>query len=188
QRRGSGTEVVCTRHRSTNNAGTGSLLVCRSAPAIPAATQLSAPCALQQKFRRKPAMSLRRVLAIPDSAVTDETVYRRRRELLGAMATFPLLSLAGCAEAEPPPPSTARVTPAEARAGFSTDEPLTRYEDVTRYNNFYEFGTGKSDPSQAARTLRTSPWHVEVSGECVRPGTLDLDDLLRGIAPTERIY
>src|SRR5690606_2136582 len=113
---------------------------------------------------------------------------RRRRELLGAMAGMPLLSLAGCAEAEPPSPSTARVTPAEARAGFSTDEPLTRYEDVTSYNNFYEFGTGKSDPSRAARTLRTSPWQVEVSGECDRPGIVDLDDLLRGAAPTERIY
>ena len=133
-------------------------------------------------------MSLRSVLAIPESSVTDETVYRRRRQLLGAMAAAPLLPLAGCADAEPPPPSSVRVTPAQAGAGFTTDEPLTRYEDITGYNNFYEFGTGKSDPSRAPKTLRTAPWHVEVSGECERPGTLALDDLLHGIAPTERIY
>ena len=133
-------------------------------------------------------MSLRSVLAVPDSAVTDETVYRNRRQLLGAIAAAPLLPLAGCADAEPPPPSNARVSPAQARAGFSTDEPLTRYEDVTGYNNFYEFGSGKSDPSRAAKTLRTSPWHVVVSGECEKPGTLALDELLRGQVPGERIY
>ena len=133
-------------------------------------------------------MSLRSVLAIPESSVTNETVYRRRRQLLGAMAAAPLLPLAGCADAEPRPPSSVRVTPAQAGAGFTTDEPLTRYEDITGYNNFYEFGTGKSDPSRAPKTLRTAPWHVEVSGECERPGTLALDDLLHGIAPTERIY
>ena len=133
-------------------------------------------------------MSLRSVLAIPDSAVTDETVYRARRRLLGAFAGASLLPLAGCAEAEPPPPSNATVTPAQAKSGFRTDETLTRYEDITSYNNFYEFGTDKGDPSKAARTLRTSPWNVAVSGECARPGTLALDDLLRGITPTERIY
>src|SRR5690606_40328716 len=83
-------------------------------------------------------------------------------------AAAPLLPLAGCADAEPPPPSSVRVTPAQAGAGFTTDEPLTRYEDITGYNNFYEFGTGKSDPSRAPKTLRTAPWHVEVSGECER--------------------
>ncbi|TYT23847.1 protein-methionine-sulfoxide reductase catalytic subunit MsrP [Luteimonas viscosa] len=133
-------------------------------------------------------MSLRSVLAIPASAVTDETVYRARRRLLGAFAGASLLPLAGCAEAEPPPPSNAVVTPAQAKSGFRTDEPLTRYEDVTSYNNFYEFGTDKADPSKAAKTLRTSPWNVAVSGECARPGTVALDDLLKGMTPEERIY
>lgn len=132
-------------------------------------------------------MSLRRALAISASEVTDETVYHARRRLLGAMAGASLLPLSGCADAEVPPSKTV-VTPAQARAGFRTDEPLTRIEDVTGYNNFYEFGTDKADPSRARKTLRTSPWNVVVAGECARPGTLGLEDLLRGAASEERIY
>ena len=133
-------------------------------------------------------MSLRDVLRIRESEVTDETVHRERRRLLGLMAAAPALTLAGCAEAEPPPASGPPVTPAQARSGFRTDEALTRYEDITTYNNFYEFGTGKSDPSRAAKTLRTSPWTVEIGGECARPGRVSFEDLLRGVANEERIY
>ena len=132
-------------------------------------------------------MSLRSVLAIPASDVTDETVYRGRRRLLGALAGASVLPLAGCAEAEAPP-SRAVVTPGQARSGFRTDEALTRYEDITGYNNFYEFGTDKSDPSRAPRTLRTSPWNIAVSGECAKPGNLSFEDLLAGISQEERIY
>ena len=133
-------------------------------------------------------MNLRDALRIPDSEVTDETVYRERRKLLATLAALPALSLAGCADAEPPPPARATVSPAQASAGFRTDEELTRFEDVTSYNNFYEFGTGKQDPSRAAKTLRTSPWTVKVSGECAKPGDIALDDLLKGLVPEERIY
>ena len=132
-------------------------------------------------------MSLRSVLDVPSSEVTDETVYRSRRRLLGAFTASPMLLLAGCAEAEAPP-SNVVVTPAQAKSGFRTNEPLTRYEDVTGYNNFYEFGTDKADPSRAAKTLRTSPWTVAVSGECAKPGTIALEDLLKGVTPEERIY
>ncbi|HRO27758.1 MAG TPA: protein-methionine-sulfoxide reductase catalytic subunit MsrP [Luteimonas sp.] len=132
-------------------------------------------------------MSLRKLPAIPASEVTDETVFRSRRRLLGALATSTLLPLSGCAEAEAPPSRTV-VTPAQAKSGFRTDEPLTRWEDVTSYNNFYEFGTGKSDPSSAKKTLVTSPWNVAVAGECAKPGTMSFEDLLKGIAPEERIY
>lgn len=120
--------------------------------------------------------------------ITDEAVYRDRRRLLGMVAATPLLGLTACAAAEPPPPASARVSVAQARAGFSTTEEPTRYSDITTYNNFYEFGTGKSDPSSAPRTLRTSPWSVAVDGECARPGSIGLEDLLRGITAEERIY
>lgn len=133
-------------------------------------------------------MSLRSVLSIPASDVTDETVYRSRRQLLGAFAAAPLLlPLSGCAEAEAPA-SRAVLTPEQVRSGFRTSETQTRVEDVTGYNNFYEFGTDKADPSRAKKTLRTSPWNVAVSGECARPGNLDLDDLLKGVSSEERIY
>src|SRR5690606_23756568 len=89
------------------------------------------------------SMSLHDALRIPASQITDESVYRDRRRLLQAFAAAPALALAGCAEAEPPPPPKVNVTPEQARSGFRTTETLTRYQDVTSYNNFYEFGTGK---------------------------------------------
>ncbi|MBB5885631.1 protein-methionine-sulfoxide reductase catalytic subunit MsrP [Xanthomonas sp. LMG 8992] len=133
-------------------------------------------------------MSLRDALTVPSREITDEAVYRDRRRLLQALALTPLSGLVGCADAEPPAPPKTVVTPEQARSGFRTNEELTRYEDVTSYNNFYEFGTDKTDPSKAAKTLRTSPWSVKVSGECEKPGTLSLDDLLKGQTPEERIY
>ena len=133
-------------------------------------------------------MSLRDALRMPSSAITDESIYRQRRRLLAAFTAAPALALHGCAEAEPPPPPKTAITPAQARSGFRTDEELTTYGDITTYNNFYEFGTGKSDPSNAAKTLRTSPWSVAVGGECAKPGTVSLDDLLKGLKPEERVY
>jgi len=134
-------------------------------------------------------MSLRDALRIPSRDITDEAVYRDRRRLLQALSLAPAaLGLAGCAGAEPPPPPKVTVTPEQARQGFRTSETLTRYEDVTSYNNFYEYGTDKTDPSKAAKTLRTRPWAVKVGGECDKPGTLDLDALLKGLTPEERVY
>jgi Sulfite oxidase and related enzymes len=128
-------------------------------------------------------MSLRDALRIPASQVTDESVYLDRRRLLQAFAAAPALALAGCAEAEPPPPPKIAVTPEQARSGFRTTEALTRLEDVSSYNNFYEFGTGKADPSNARKTLKTSPWTVVVGGECAKPGKLSLEDLVKGLTP-----
>ncbi len=131
---------------------------------------------------------IRMALRIPATEVTDEAVYRDRRRLLAALAATPALALAGCAEAEPPPASRTAVSPALARVGFDTDETLTTWQDATSYNNFYEFGTGKLDPSQAEKTLETRGWAVAVGGHCARPATVPLDDLLAGIAQEERTY
>ena len=108
-------------------------------------------------------MSLRDALRIPASRITDERVYLERRRLLQTLAAAPALALAGCAEAEPPAPPKVTVTPEQARSGFRTTETLTRFEDVSSYNNFYEFGTGKADPSNARKTLKTSPWSVPMA-------------------------
>jgi sulfoxide reductase catalytic subunit YedY len=128
-------------------------------------------------------MSLRDALRIPAREITDEAVYHDRRRLLAAMAALPGLGLAACSDAATPAAGAA-----PAASGKGAAEPLTRFEDVTTYNNFYEFGTGKEDPSQAARTLRLDPWSVAVGGHCAKPGTLALDDLLKGLVPTERVY
>jgi methionine sulfoxide reductase catalytic subunit len=132
--------------------------------------------------------SLRDALRIPTAEITDEAVYRDRRRLLGLLAASPALALAGCTQGEPPAPPKVALRPEQQKSGFRTNEELTRLEDVTSYNNFYEFGTGKVDPSQAAKTLRTTPWAIAVSGECAKPGALDLTDLIKGLTPEERIY
>ncbi|MET1163077.1 MAG: mononuclear molybdenum enzyme YedY, partial [Pseudoxanthomonas sp.] len=123
-------------------------------------------------------MSLRDAIKIPAREITDESVYRQRRTLLQAFAMAPAMTLAGCAEAEPPAAPKATVTPAQARSGFRTSEELTKFADITSYNNFYEFGTGKTDPSNAAKTLKTRPWSIAVGGECAKPGRISLDDLV----------
>jgi sulfoxide reductase catalytic subunit YedY len=132
--------------------------------------------------------SLRDALRIPADQITDEAVYRDRRRLLGLLAASPTLALSGCADAEPPPPPQVKIDPAQLKSGFRTAETLTRYEDITTYNNFYEFGTDKADPSRAAKTLRTRPWTIAVGGECAKPGRLDLTELIKGLAPEERVY
>jgi sulfoxide reductase catalytic subunit YedY len=65
---------------------------------------------------------------------------------------------------------------------------LTPFEDVTSYNNFYEFGTGKDDPADAAKSFKTRPWTLTIEGEVAKPITLGLDDLLKLGAMEERIY
>lgn len=131
---------------------------------------------------------IRAALRIPAREVTDEGVYRDRRRLLAALAVAPALGLAGCAGAEPPTPTRAEVSPSLARMGFDTDETLTTLQDATSYNNFYEFGTDKLDPSRAERTLQARGWTVAVGGHCARPGTATLDELLAGASEEERTY
>ena len=71
---------------------------------------------------------------------------------------------------------------------FSTSEEPTSYDDVTTYNNFYEFGTGKEDPYQNARDFVTSPWTVRVSGECGRPGDYHYEDIIAPHTLEDRVY
>jgi sulfoxide reductase catalytic subunit YedY len=70
----------------------------------------------------------------------------------------------------------------------STGETLTPYKDVTTYNNFYEFGTDKSDPSSHAGTIKVSPWSVKIDGLCDKPGTYNLEDILAPHTLEDRIY
>src|SRR5690606_36262944 len=71
--------------------------------------------------------------------------------------------------------------------GSVKDKPNT-FEEITTYNNYYEFGTGKGDPSRYAHTLVTDPWSVEIAGEAERTGTYTLEDILKPHALEERIY
>jgi sulfoxide reductase catalytic subunit YedY len=71
---------------------------------------------------------------------------------------------------------------------FSTDEEPTSWQDVTTYNNFYEFGTGKEDPYQNAQEFNPRPWSVKVSGECAKPGDYDYEDIIAPHSLEDRIY
>jgi sulfoxide reductase catalytic subunit YedY len=75
-----------------------------------------------------------------------------------------------------------------AVAGAATMERLTSYQDASTYNNFYEFGTEKDDPAKNAQTLKTRPWTVTVEGEVRKPGTFDIDSLLKLAPMEERTY
>jgi sulfoxide reductase catalytic subunit YedY len=113
----------------------------------------------------KPPMLIKKPVTIKASEITPESVYRQRRRFLGAVGGG-LLGLAGA------PYSLALAGSAHGfgnsplefakHSRFSTAEVLTPYEDVTRYNNFYEFGTDKHSPSSLARQLTVEPWSVAV--------------------------
>lgn len=128
------------------------------------------------------------------SEITPRTVYEQRRTLLKRLALGAAGSaLAGwatrdaLAQARPgrlaPLPGTR-----SSVAGALTMEKPTAYDDVTGYNNFYEFGTDKSDPARYAGTLRPRPWTVAVEGAVAKPKVYDLDELLKLAPMEERLY
>jgi sulfoxide reductase catalytic subunit YedY len=128
---------------------------------------------------------------IQPSEITPETVYESRRRFLMQMGLVTAsAALAGCGA----PPSDAAATADLAslkvtkRSELAGNERVTAYEDITHYNNFYEFGTAKEAPARNAGRLRTRPWSVIVDGECEAPGRIDLDDLIKPQALEERIY
>lgn len=71
---------------------------------------------------------------------------------------------------------------------ITLDEEMTPEDDVTRYNNFYEFGTDKSDPARYAKDFNTDDWKITVGGECEKPGEYSLEDLVKPFAIEERVY
>jgi sulfoxide reductase catalytic subunit YedY len=126
------------------------------------------------------------------SEITPREVYEDRRRLLKAWAAGGALAAWAGREAlaQTPPPGRLAALPGGKSAvpGAITMEKPTPYQDVTSYNNFYEFGTGKSDPAQNAHTLKPRPWTVAVEGEVKKPRTFSLDELLKLSPMEERIY
>ncbi len=128
---------------------------------------------------------------IEASQITSESVWLERRSWLGRMglavagvgagALWPGLAAASLAADTP-------ALPAKPNPAFSLPDKLTSEKDVSTYNNFYEFGTGKGDPARFGGKFRAEPWTLTVEGEVEQPRTFDLDQL-RKLAPLEeRIY
>ena len=110
---------------------------------------------------------------LKQSEVTDEQVFVNRRHLLAGLAGIGLAG--GLASASSAAQRAEELVPNE-------------WEDITNYNNYYEFGTGKSDPAKYAGALSTTPWSVEINGLVDRPAVYHLEDILQKMTIEERIY
>jgi sulfoxide reductase catalytic subunit YedY len=126
-------------------------------------------------------------MRIRSSEITPKALYLRRREFLslGAAGAGALLFAGGArAAAETPHGRKLEgVKPGQP----SSDEKKNSLEEITHYNNFYEFGTDKDDPARHASKLQTRPWAVKVEGECAKPRTFDIEELLK-LPIEERVY
>ena len=138
--------------------------------------------------------------AIAASSITPETLYRGRRELLKLLGLGAVALSTGCHSE--PPPATGAAAPAAAPGpapGETALKPVrhtdttggdlqTTFKDATHYNNFYEFGTSKSDPAANSARFRPLPWTVEIAGHAELTGRFALEDLIKPDAIEERIY
>ncbi len=123
------------------------------------------------------------------SEITPQRVVLRRRQLMqGLAAGAAALALPAGAQVARPGRGAALPGTRSAVAGAVTMDKPTPYSDAATYNNFYEFGTDKTDPARNAGTLKTRPWTVAVEGEVKKPGNYDLDALLKLSPMEERIY
>lgn len=137
-------------------------------------------------------MLIKKPVDIASSEITDKRVYFNRREFIGtalgvagAAAVLPSLLLPDAAQAGT---RLAGVRPGSTKAPFGSDEERTPYEDITRYNNFYEFGVEKEDPALMSKNFRTKPWTVTVEGEVNKPAVYQLEDFIKPHTLEERIY
>jgi len=126
-------------------------------------------------------MTIRKSSELRYSQVTPKKDYLNRRHFLAS--SIALGALAGVPSAR----ATTKLN-GVSKGPFSTDEKPTPFDAITHYNNFYEFGTDKEDPSHNAGKFVTSPWSVRVEGEVAKPLTLDLDELFKVAPLEERIY
>jgi sulfoxide reductase catalytic subunit YedY len=134
---------------------------------------------------------VRKAPDIRSSEITDKKLYLRRREFIQAAALTTMGAAAGTlgvgtAEAQTWP--RVKIAGALQDSGWGKGEKPNSYQDITTYNNFYEFGTEKEDPAANAHTLKTKPWTVKVDGLVAQPADYQLEDLIKPHALEERIY
>jgi methionine sulfoxide reductase catalytic subunit len=138
-------------------------------------------------------MLIKKPSDIPYSEVTPKRVYMNRRKFLAAAAAatgaaaLAARPVAHWLEPTPVVAAGAKLGPL-AKSPFSTNEKVNPYQDVTTYNNYYEFGTDKDEPAKYSTKFQTSPWSVSVEGEVNKPRSFDIEEI-RKLAPLEqRIY
>jgi sulfoxide reductase catalytic subunit YedY len=145
-------------------------------------------------------MLIKKPSDIKSSEITDQKVYLNRRFFLRSAVLAGTVTATGLLYRKlNPPPALVESRPKIAgvitppsdeamRKGFKVNEALTSFEDITNYNNFYEFSTEKRSVASEARGFVTRPWTVAVEGLVNKPKVFDIDDLLRLAPQEERVY
>ena len=129
------------------------------------------------------------------SEITPERVYRQRRELLKMLGIGSIGLVAGCGSENAPSAAIAEDSSTTekpltiAKKGeYTLPDPQTSFKDATHYNNYYEFGTDKSDPARTSGRFKPTPWSVEIAGHAEVTGKFTLEDILKPHALEERVY
>jgi sulfoxide reductase catalytic subunit YedY len=137
-------------------------------------------------------MVIKKAVDIPSSEITSKALYETRRTFLRGAVVAGSLAATGFLYrrllSPAPRPRGAQVGGVLKGSPHSTVEAKTSYEDITSYNNFYEFSTDKYEVAERAKGFRVGPWTVAVEGHVHKPRVFDLDDLLKLSPPDERIY
>ncbi len=136
-------------------------------------------------------MLIKRPDDIPPSEITSESVYQERRRFLGMAAAGSALLASGgllLPQREGMAATGQRPLGPLIKSPYSSTEKLNSFEELTTYNNFYEFGVFKDDPARKAHMLSTDPWSVEIAGEAEVTGRFNLEDILKPHPLEERIY
>jgi sulfoxide reductase catalytic subunit YedY len=126
-----------------------------------------------------------RIPRIAPSEITPEEVFLNRRTLLGGALAAAASQMLPASESAGPDSGQLTFT---RNAKLSVTEAPTKYDDITHYNNFYEFGTDKESPAKEAKTFRASPWSVTIDGEAEVKGKFTLEDILKANPLEERVY
>ena len=136
-------------------------------------------------------MLLKKADDIRSSEITDRKVYLRRREFIQSAAAITVAASAGAAGVGPAEAQSwprVKIAGPIQPSGWGKGEKPNAYEDITTYNNFYEFGTGKEDPAANAHPLKTKPWTIKVDGLVAKPADYQLEDLIKPHALEDRVY
>ncbi len=129
-------------------------------------------------------MLIKQAPDIAPSEITDYQLYLNRRSFLMGMAALALAPIGSVAAA---PPAGAPL-PAARNEQFTLEDRSTSFENITTYNNFWEFGPNKDDPARLAHLLKPRPWTVQIDGYVARPKRYDVEELMRQFPLEERVY
>lgn len=137
-------------------------------------------------------MLIKKPADVRSSEITPKTLYLNRRKFLAGAAIAGGAAVAGIRFGELISPAVAAEANAKIsgiqKSSFSTTEKITPYNDVTNYNNYYEFSTDKYEPAGLAKNFKTRPWKVTIDGLVTKKQELDVDAIIKMATPEERIY